>query len=96
MRTSFDPIQVGGLTLPNRVVMAPMTRSRADAAGVPSKLAIEYYSQRASAGLLITEATQVSSMGQLFHVGRIAHAANRTIAAPPVAIGGESGDRGRV
>ena len=119
MSTLFDRVHVGGLTLPNRVVMAPMTRSRADAAGVPSDLAAEYYSQRASAGLVITEATQTSPMGQgyartpgmhsasqgkawaritgavhakggriflqLFHVGRIAHAANRTIAEPPVA-----------
>ena len=64
MKRLFDPIQVGELTLPNRVIMAPMTRSRADVEGVPSDLAIEYYRQRASAGLILTEATQVSPMGQ--------------------------------
>ncbi len=64
MNRLFEPIQVGALTLPNRIVMAPMTRSRANAAGVPSELAIEYYTQRATAGLLITEATQTSPMGQ--------------------------------
>lgn len=99
--------------------MAPMTRSRASADGVPSPLAAEYYASRASAGLLITEGTGPSAMGmgyartpgiytpqqvaawravtdavhaqggqiflQVMHVGRIAHAANRTIPEPPVA-----------
>lgn len=60
----FDPLITGKLDLPNRLVMAPMTRSRADRAGVVSELTAEYYAQRAGAGLIITEATQVSEIGQ--------------------------------
>ncbi len=60
----FDPYQLGAATLTNRSVMAPLTRNRAIAGYVPNPLAIEYYGQRASAGLLITEASQVSQQGQ--------------------------------
>jgi N-ethylmaleimide reductase len=61
----LEPFKLGPLTLPNRLVMAPLTRNRAVPPGmVPSPLAIAYYGQRASAGLLITEATQVSQQGQ--------------------------------
>jgi N-ethylmaleimide reductase len=60
----FEPIKLGPLTLPNRLVMAPLTRNRALAGLVPNPLAVEYYSQRASAGLLVSEATQVSQQGQ--------------------------------
>src|SRR5579864_7210994 len=61
----FEPYQLGPMTLPNRLVMAPLTRNRAVPPGmVPSPLAVEYYGQRASAGLLITEASQVSQQGQ--------------------------------
>src|SRR5450755_3420589 len=60
----FEPYKLGPLTLPNRLVMAPLTRNRAVAGLVPSPLAIEYYGQRASAGLLVTEASQVSQQGQ--------------------------------
>src|SRR5215212_10622019 len=61
----FEPYKLGPITLPNRLVMAPLTRNRAVPPGmVPSELAIEYYGQRASAGLLITEASQVSQQGQ--------------------------------
>src|SRR6516225_2363248 len=61
----FEPFKLGPLTLPNRLVMAPLTRNRAVPPGmVPSPLAIEYYGQRASAGLLITEASQISQQGQ--------------------------------
>lgn len=56
----FDPIEVGGVALPNRVVMAPMTRSRADFDGNVSPMAAEYYSQRASAGLIVTEAIAIN------------------------------------
>ena len=60
----FDPLKVGALTLPNRIVMAPLTRSRAHPdTRVPSDLAVTYYTQRASAGLILTEATSVSPMG---------------------------------
>ena len=57
------PFTLGALELPNRIVMAPLTRARADRRGVPSPLASEYYGQRASAGLIITEATAVSRQG---------------------------------
>src|SRR6202047_3756362 len=60
----FEPFQLGPITLPNRLVMAPLTRNRAVDGLVPSPLAVEYYGQRASAGLLITEASQVSQQGQ--------------------------------
>jgi len=61
----FESYKLGPLTLPNRVVMAPLTRNRAIPPGmVPNPLAIEYYGQRASAGLLVSEATQVSRQGQ--------------------------------
>jgi len=60
----FDPYKLGAVTLTNRAVMAPLTRNRALAGFVPNPLAIEYYGQRASAGLLITEASQVSQQGQ--------------------------------
>ncbi|WP_395945524.1 alkene reductase [Brevundimonas sp.] len=62
--TLFSPYDLGGLTLANRVVMAPLTRNRAGAGLTPSEFAAEYYAQRASAGLLITEATQVSPQAQ--------------------------------
>jgi N-ethylmaleimide reductase len=54
---------LGDYSLPNRIVMAPMTRSRADAHGVPSPLAVEYYGSRADAGLIISEGTGPSAMG---------------------------------
>ena len=60
----FESVQLGSLVLANRVFMAPLTRNRADADGVPSELAATYYSQRASAGLIVTEATQISPMGK--------------------------------
>lgn len=60
----FEPYQLGSLTLSNRIVMAPLTRNRAEAGFVPSRFAATYYSQRASAGLLIAEATQISRQGQ--------------------------------
>ncbi|MEO1544595.1 MAG: alkene reductase, partial [Pseudomonadota bacterium] len=59
----FSPTKLGDLDMKNRIVLAPLTRSRADAEGVPSRLAAEYYGQRADAGLLITEATQISFEG---------------------------------
>ena len=60
----FDPYKLGAVTLTNRAVMAPLTRNRAVAGFVPNPLAIDYYGQRASAGLLIPEASQVSQQGQ--------------------------------
>ena len=63
MTSLFDPITAGQLHLPNRIAMAPLTRNRAPGA-VPTPLMVEYYTQRASAGLLITEATAISHQGQ--------------------------------
>jgi putative oxidoreductase len=59
MNQSFTPVRVGRYTLPNRLVMAPMTRSRAKFDGTPGELAAEYYAQRASVGLIVTEGTQL-------------------------------------
>lgn len=59
----FSAGQIGTLQVPNRIIMAPMTRSRALPGGVPSELAIEYYTQRASAALIITEGTAPSAAG---------------------------------
>lgn len=61
----FTPVTLGAIDMKNRIVMAPLTRSRASTTGVPAPFAATYYAQRASAGLVVTEATQVSfdSMG---------------------------------
>jgi N-ethylmaleimide reductase len=63
MTTLFDPLQMGPLALPNRIVMAPLTRNRAPGA-IPTPLMATYYAQRASAGLLITEATAITHQAQ--------------------------------
>jgi len=60
----FQPHMLGEIRLANRLVMAPLTRSRAGADNVPGPLACDYYSQRASMGLIIAEATQVSPQAQ--------------------------------
>lgn len=60
----FEPLRMGALTLPNRVLMAPLTRNRAHPDGTPHEMAVTYYAQRASAGAIFTEATQVSAMGK--------------------------------
>ena len=60
----FQPIEVGALALKNRIVMAPMTRNRADARDAPNPLNARYYAQRASAGLIVTEGSQVSPQGK--------------------------------
>lgn len=64
MPNLFDPLEIGDLRLRNRVFMAPLTRNRAQPDGVPGPLAAMYYQQRSSAGLIITEATQISAMGK--------------------------------
>lgn len=64
MSKSFTPVRVGRYTLPNRLVMAAMTRSRAEFDGSPGKLTADYYAQRASVGLIVTEGTQPSDDGQ--------------------------------
>src|SRR5687768_11849409 len=63
MENLFEPVTVGKLELPNRLVMAPMTRSRAFG-GLVNETTAEYYAQRAGAGLIITEGTQPSVIGQ--------------------------------
>jgi len=63
-RTLFDPATMGAIELPNRVLMAPLTRNRSQADGTPNAWAQTYYKQRASAGLILAEATQVSAMGK--------------------------------
>ncbi len=57
------PLTLGGLILPNRIIMAPLTRNRAGEGNVPTSLNVTYYTQRASAGLIITEASQISPQG---------------------------------
>jgi N-ethylmaleimide reductase len=56
----FEPVTVGRLTLPNRIVMAPLTRNRAAQEGVPLAMHVDYYRQRASAGLIISEGSPIS------------------------------------
>jgi 2,4-dienoyl-CoA reductase-like NADH-dependent reductase (Old Yellow Enzyme family) len=63
MPTLFDPVKIGALNLPNRIVMAPLTRMRAFDERSPGALNAEYYAQRASAGLILSEATSISPQG---------------------------------
>lgn len=63
MASLFDPLTLGALELSNRIVMAPLTRARANREGVPNNLMAQYYAQRASAGLIISEATGISREG---------------------------------
>jgi N-ethylmaleimide reductase len=65
MTTLFDSLKLGDLTLPNRVIMAPLTRMRSKQPGnIPQELNARYYAQRAGAGLIVSEATQISQQGQ--------------------------------
>ena len=63
MPSLFDPLKLGDLTLRNRVVMAPLTRSRSGVERTPGPLVAQYYAQRASAGLILSEATSVTPLG---------------------------------
>lgn len=63
MTTLFDPLQLGDLTLSNRIIMSPLTRCRSSAERVPNQMMAEYYAQRASAGIIFSEATSVTPMG---------------------------------
>lgn len=63
MSPLFQPLTLGAITLPNRIIMAPLTRSRSGSTRVPNDLMKEYYTQRASTGLIITEATSITPMG---------------------------------
>ena len=60
----FTSLRVGAMQLPNRIIMAPLTRMRAGPANVPTALNAEYYAQRASAGLIISEGTAISQQAQ--------------------------------
>jgi N-ethylmaleimide reductase len=64
MTSLFEPTRVGDIAVANRIVMAPLTRNRAAPRQVPSALAVTYYAQRASAGLVVTEASQISAEAQ--------------------------------
>ena len=66
MTSLFQPLKMGDLTLPNRILMAPLTRSRAEDDHIPSSLMAEYYAQRASAGLIIAEATMAMAGNSAF------------------------------
>ena len=60
----FEPVKVGDVEIKNRIVMAPLTRNRATHSNdAPNDLNVEYYTQRAGAGLIVTEATQISQQG---------------------------------
>ena len=61
--TLLDPVRIGAWNLPNRIIMAPLTRQRAGVERIPNALMVEYYRQRASAGMIISEATSVTPMG---------------------------------
>ena len=63
MSNLFDPVKIGDLNLPNRIIMSPLTRCRSSQGRVPNTMMAEYYSQRASAGLIMSEATSVTPMG---------------------------------
>ena len=85
MATAFDPYRLAGRTLANRIVMAPMTRSRAHGPGAtPTELTVEYYRQRAGAGLIVTEGTQPSVVGQGYPDTPGLHSAEQVAAWRPV------------
>lgn len=69
MPTLFDTIQIGAIGAANRVVMAPLTRGRADRGSTPTKIMGDYYEQRSGAGLIITEATGISRLGLDMRLG---------------------------
>ena len=62
--TLFTPVDLGAIACRNRIVMAPMTRDRAGPGDVPNDIMVEYYRQRAGAGLIVTEATQITPEGK--------------------------------
>ncbi|MFE2959475.1 alkene reductase [Nocardia tengchongensis] len=80
MSTLFEPVSIGRLRLPSRLVMAPMTRNRATAEGLVTELTAEYYAQRASAGLIISESIQPSVIGQGYFLTPGLHNAEQTAA----------------
>ncbi len=85
MKHLLRPRQIGQLTLGNSIAMAPLTRSRAGAGGVPTALNALYYSQRASAGLIVTEATNVSPMSAAFELAPGIHTDEQVEGWKPIA-----------
>ena len=90
MSMLFNPIRAGRFELLHRIVMAPLTRSRAAPRNVPTKLMACYYAQRASAAMIISEATQVSMQGQGYQspaadidVPQLEHVAQEGAGPPP-------------
>ena len=81
MHETFTPVRVGHYTVPNRLVMAPMTRSCAQPDGTPGDLAAEYYAQRASVGLIVTEALNRRTMDK-------ATSRRPAYTSPPISPGG--------
>jgi N-ethylmaleimide reductase len=77
-RDLFTPIEVGPLTLPNRIVMAPLTRSRAGPGNVPTALSALYYAQRASAGLIISEKPRSRPRARAISARRVSTAPSRS------------------
>src|ERR1700753_4124930 len=69
MPSLFDPLTIGDLKLPNRVIMSPLTRLRAGESKVPNALMVEYYAKRAWAGLVITECVPISPQAVGYHGG---------------------------
>ncbi|MDQ0983782.1 alkene reductase [Streptomyces sp. V2I9] len=84
MTTAFDPIDLAGTPLANRIVLAPMTRSRAGEGGTATELTATYYAQRASAGLVITEGIQPSAVGQGYPSTPGLHSAEQIASWRPV------------
>jgi N-ethylmaleimide reductase len=80
MTSLYDEFKLGPLTLANRMVMAPLTRNRADQEGMPAALAAAYYAQRASAGLIVSEGIQPSAIGQGFFATPGLHAPEHIVA----------------
>jgi N-ethylmaleimide reductase len=84
MTDLFDKVRLGGLTLQNRLVMAPLTRNRADREGVPGSLAATYYAQRASVGLIVSEGIQPSAIAQGLPATPGLHTDEQVVAWRPV------------
>ncbi|MEU7727332.1 alkene reductase [Streptomyces sp. NPDC040724] len=80
MTSAFEPVRIAGSTLSNRIALAPMTRSRAGEGGVATALVAEYYTQRASAGLIISEGIQPSVVGQGYPFTPGLHSADQVAA----------------
>jgi len=71
----YSPVKLGSLDLPNRILMAPLTRARTEHEHIPTELMAEYYAQRASAGLIIAEATMVLEGNSAFYAEPGIHSA---------------------